>query len=250
MTFENKLPNIFYATDNGGGGDNTQQPAEQTPAEAQTTDTKPEETKPAEPARTIPYDRFKQVNDDLKAFKETFETLGIGGVDGLKSLVEDYNARKQAEEEHKRGEMSEIERLQADLKAKEEAEQALAKQIEEIQAQAQQERITNAFIKAATAHNIAYIDDAIKLADLSAVKVADDGSIEGIDEVVKGLVETKPFLLKKAQTPIGEPSNSGKKDASDKTAEQLLEEAKQKALSTGRAEDRAAYAQLKRELGL
>ena len=241
-----KLPAIFYDADdnNGGGGGRTQEPENKT---EQTTES---ENKQAEEKRTIPYERFKQVNDDLKAFKETFKSLGLGGLDELKALVEDYNARKQAEEEKKRQEMTEIERLQADLKAKEEAEQSLAKQIENLKEQMRQERIANAFIKAATVHNIAYIDDAFKLADFSSVKVNDDGSVEGIEDVVKNLVETKPYLLKKQQTPIGEPTNNGQKDKSDKTAEQLLEEAKQKALKTGRAEDRAAYAKLKRELGL
>ncbi|MCY7740898.1 hypothetical protein MH050_08540, partial [Bacillus licheniformis] len=97
----------------------------------------------------MPYDRFKQVNDDLKSFKSTFEELGIDGVDSLKSLVEDYNAKKTAEEERKRSEMTELERLQNDLKAKEEAEKTLAQQLEDLRKANEREKIRNEFIKVA-----------------------------------------------------------------------------------------------------
>lgn len=246
-----KLDLQFFAEDGGQGGNDQSENSPQEGGQADSgAEQQGEPKSQGKPSPTIPYERFKQVNDDLKAFKETFESLGIGGLDDLKSMVDDYNARKQAEEQRKREEMSELERLQADLKAKEEVGQKLARQLEELQERVKQERITNAFIKAATQHNIAYIDDAIKLADLSAVKVNEDGSVEGVEEVVKALVETKPFLLRKTQIPIGEPSNGGKAGVSEKTAEQQLEEAKNKALKTGRAEDRAAYARLKRELGM
>ncbi|MDU0071751.1 MULTISPECIES: Clp protease ClpB [Bacillus] len=203
---------------------------------------------PKDEVKTIPYDRFKQVNDDLKSFKSTFEELGIDGVDSLKALVEDYNAKKTAEEERKRSEMTELERLQNDLKAKEEAEKTLAQQLEDLQKANEREKIRNEFIKVATSNDIAYIDDALALADLSAVKV-EDGKVVGVEDVVKTLVDNKPFLVKKkAPKPIGQSSNGSDTGASEKTAEQLLEEAAQRAKHSGRPEDKVAYAKLKREL--
>lgn len=203
---------------------------------------------PKDEVKTIPYDRFKQVNDDLKSFKSTFEELGIDGVDSLKALVEDYNAKKTAEEERKRSEMTELERLQNDLKAKEEAEKTLAQQLEDLQKANEREKIRNEFIKVATSNDIAYIDDALALADLSAVKV-EDGKVVGVEDVVKTLVDNKPFLVKKkAPKPIGQSSNGSDTGASEKTAEQLLEEAAQRAKHSGRPDDKVAYAKLKREL--
>jgi hypothetical protein len=84
------------------------------------------------------------------------------------------------------------------------------------------------------------------------VTIDEDGNVVGIEDVIKALVEHKPFLLaqaKKEPKPIGESTNA-KSDKSDKSAEQLLREAAEKARRTGRPEDLAAYAKLKRELGL
>lgn len=53
----------------------------------------------------------------------------------------------------------------------------------------------NEFIKVATSNNVAYIDDAVKLADLSAVTVGEGGTVEGVENTVKALVENKPFLV-------------------------------------------------------
>lgn len=167
--------------------------------------------------------------------------------DDVKKKAEEYE--KQLEEK-RLAELSEQERLQEIAKKHEEEKQTLAQQLEELQTRVQQERITNEFIKVATSHNVAYIDDAIKLADLSAVTVGEDGKVEGIEDAIKALVEHKPFLLSKpAPKPVGEPSN-GKPERTDKTKEQLLQEAAAKFKQTGKPEDMAAYSKLKRELGL
>ena len=51
----------------------------------------------------------------------------------------------------------------------------------------------------------------------------------GMDDAIKTLVDNKPFLLAKKQPkPIGEPTN-GNTERADKTAEQLLKEAADKA---------------------
>lgn len=166
--------------------------------------------------------------------------------DDLKAKLADYE--KQAEEKQ-RAEMTELERLQKDLEAKGETEQTLAKQLEELQSQVKSEKIRNEFIKVATSNQIAYIDDAYSLADLSAVTIGEDGKVVGMDEAIKALVDNKPYLVAKKQIKqIGEPSN-GTHERVDKTAEQLLKEAAEKARKSGRNEDRAAYAKLKRELG-
>lgn len=170
--------------------------------------------------------------------------------DDLKAKIAEF---EKAEKERKESEMTELERLQAQLTEKDETAQSLAKQYEELQAQIQREKVVNAFIKAAPGVNIPSdrIDAALKLADLSAVTIGEDGALSGLDDVMNTLVENYTFLAetKKPQKPIGESSNAGK-DTSDKTGEQLLKEAADKARRTGKSEDMAAYAKLKRELGL
>jgi hypothetical protein len=169
--------------------------------------------------------------------------------DDLKAQLEEL---RKVDEERKRAEMSEIERYKADLEKALNERQTFEQELEKLRESVKQERIKNAFITAATSANIAYIDDAFRLADLSAVTIDEDGNVVGIEDAIKTLVEHKPFLLaqaKKEPKPIGESTNA-KSDKSDKSAEQILKEAAEKAKRTGRPEDLAAYAKLKRELGL
>jgi hypothetical protein len=167
--------------------------------------------------------------------------------DELKTKLSEYT---KAEEARKQAEMSEVERIQAQLAEKDESAQSLAKQLEQIQSQVQYEKKVNAFIKAAPSVNIPSdrIDAALKLADLSAVTVGENG-VEGLEAVMSALVESYTFLaeVKKPQKPIGNPSNSNK-DTSDKTSEQLIKEAAEKAKASNRIEDKIAYAALKAQL--
>jgi hypothetical protein len=55
--------------------------------------------------------------------------------------------------------------------------------------------------------------------------------------------------VKKEPKTIGNPSNPNPNETAQKTAEQLLKEAEEKAKKSGRIEDVAAYSKLKRELG-
>lgn len=175
----------------------------------------------------------------------------------VKSKFADYNDLKAKATEYEKqleekrlSELGEQERLQEIARKHEEEKQSLAQQLADLQTRVQQERITNEFIKVATGHNVAYIDDALKLADLSAISIGEDGQVDGIEDVIKTLVESKPFLVAKAAPkPVGQPSN-GAPESTDKTKEQLLEEAAIKYKRTGKTEDMAAYSKLKRELGL
>lgn len=163
--------------------------------------------------------------------------------DDLKAKLSAY---EKAEQEKADAELTELDRIKKELDAKSEVEQSLTQQIEELKKASEQEKITNAFIKSATTANIAYLDDALRLADLSGVSV-EGGKVVGVDDVVKALVEEKPFLIAQKPKPIGQSTNSGS-DKIDKTPDQLIKEAEEKARKSGRTEDRAAVAQLKRQL--
>jgi hypothetical protein len=197
---------------------------------------------------------------EVKTVTMTQEELDalIGREKGrVKSKYADYNDLKtkltefeKAEKERKESEMTELERYQAQLAEKDTAAQTLAKQLEELQSQMQREKIVNAFIKAAPGVNIPAdrIDAALKLADLSAVNIGENG-VEGLEDVMNALVTNYSFLaeVKKPQKPIGEATNS-LKDTSEKTGEQLLKDAADKAKRSQKIEDKIAYAALKAQL--
>lgn len=205
---------------------------------------------PAEPVDPPKADDKKytqeEINDIITKRLER-ERKKYADYDNLKTKLTEF---EKAEQERKQSEMTELEKLQAQLGEKETAEQALAEQLEKLQSSVKRQQVVNAFIKAAPSVNIPSerIDAALKLADLSAVNVGEDG-VEGVEDVLKALVEQYSFLVdaKKPQKPIGEGSN-GSKQGTEKTSEQLLKEAAEKARTSGKPEDKMAYAKLKREL--
>jgi hypothetical protein len=167
--------------------------------------------------------------------------------DELKSKADEF----QKELEQKRmAELSAQERAEELAKKFEAERNDYAKQLEEFKTKVERQQVVNEFIKAAPSANIPSdrIDAALKLADLSAVKVGEDG-VEGLADVMKSLVEQYSFLadVKKPQKPIGEATNNSN-EVVEKTAEQLLRDAAEKARRTGTIEDKIAYAALKAQL--
>lgn len=84
------------------------------------------------------------------------------------------------------------------------------------------ERIIRAELKAA-AIKAGMIDlDGLKLADMSSVKLSDDGDVVGAADMLATLKESKPYLFKTATTtttaPPPKPSNQGQKKATDMDA--------------------------------
>ncbi|MFW0909621.1 Clp protease ClpB [Bacillus altitudinis] len=216
---------LFDADDQAGGG----QAEEQTP-------TQPTEDQPKK----------------LELTQEELDALITKRISRVESKYADYgdlkekvSAYEKAEQEKADAELTELDRIKKELEAKSEVELSLTQQIEDLRKAGEQEKITNAFIKSATSANIAYLDDALRLADLSGVSV-EDGKVVGVEDVVKALVEEKPFLIAQKPKPIGQSTNSGT-DKIDKTPDQLIKEAEEKARKSGRVEDLAAVAQLKRQ---
>jgi hypothetical protein len=166
--------------------------------------------------------------------------------DEIKTKAAEY---EKAVEEKRLAELSAQERAEEIAKQAQSEKEALEAELQKLIESNRQQAIKNEFFKVASALNVEYVDDAMKLADLSAVTVDEEG-VKGVEDVVKALVEHKPFLVKKAKAEpkvIGD-STQSKSDNSDKTAEQLLKEAADRARKTGRVEDKIAYAQLKRDL--
>lgn len=117
-----------------------------------------------------------------KALEARAKELGFNTVEEMEAALK---AHKEAAEKEK-----------TDLQKANEAKTAA-----EAKAKAAEERAKTALIKAAFAEagiaaNLVSVDDAFKLADLSGVTVKDDGTVEGVKEVVEALVKAKPYLVK------------------------------------------------------
>jgi hypothetical protein len=203
------------------------------------------ETKPE--SKTFTQDELDKIVADRIA-RERKKLEKFADYDDLKTKASEY---EKAIEEKRLAELSAQERAEELAKKFEAERNQFAKQLEELQTQAQREKVVNAFIKAAPGVNIPSdrIDAALKLADLSAVTVGENG-VEGLEAVMGALVEQYAFLAetKRPQKPIGDATNSPK-DTAEKTSEQLLREAADKAKRSQKIEDKIAYAALKAQLG-
>jgi hypothetical protein len=197
--------------------------------------------------KTFTQDELDKIVADRIA-RERKKVEKFADYDDLKTKASEY---EKALEEKRLAELSAQERAEEIAKKFEAERNEYAKQLEELKTQAQREKIVNAFIKAAPGVNIPAdrIDAALKLADLSAVNIGENG-VEGLEDVMNALVTNYSFLaeVKKPQRPIGEATNS-LKDTSEKTGEQLLKEAAEKAKRSQKIEDKIAYAALKAQLG-
>lgn len=206
--FVKRFMPLFDADDQAGGG----QTEEQTPTE-------PTEDQPKK----------------LELTQEELDALITKRISRVESKYADYgdlkdkvSAYEKAEQEKADAELTELDRIKKELEAKSEAEQSLAKQIEDLKKADEQNKITNEFIKIATAHGIAYVDDALRLADLSEVKV-EEGKVLGIEGVVKEIVDNKPYLISSSQQnkAIGQATNGGGESGGEvKTLEAQLTTAK------------------------
>ncbi|MCO0597380.1 hypothetical protein NGI46_07855 [Peribacillus butanolivorans] len=165
--------------------------------------------------------------------------------DDVKTKASEY---EKLLEEKRLAELSEKERLEEIAKKHEEEKLSLSKELESMRESVKAAKIRSEFNQVATSNQVAHLDDAFTLADLSAVTIDEDGKVVGMDDAIRALVDNKPFLLTKKQPkPIGESTN-GNTERADKTADQLLKDAATKAKASGRIEDKMAYAALKAEL--
>ena len=89
------------------------------------------------------------------------------------------------------GRVTELEKQLEDLPG-------LQKKVSDYEADIKKLRLDNAFL---SANDVDWHDAeaALRLADLSEVKIGDDGTVTGLKEALKKLSEAKPYLVKKAE---------------------------------------------------
>lgn len=185
--------------------------------------------------------------NDIIAKRLERERKKYEGFAELKAKATEYETKL---EEQRLAELSEKERAEELAKKFETELTELKSQLEAKENAIREQAIKNEFIKVATSANIIDIDAAIALSDLTAVSIDENGAVVGVDNVITTLVEHKPYLVAKKQAqPIGQATNAGTSQYVDKSADQLLAEAADKARRTGTLADKVAYAQLKKQLG-
>ncbi|WP_418041118.1 scaffolding protein [Paenibacillus xylanilyticus] len=212
-------------------------------------DPNPEVTPQEPPADSQPTKTFTQEDvDRMIADRLGRERKKYGDYDDLKTKL---TALEEAEEERKKADMSVAERLEAEkaaaIQVAEDAKAELSKTIS-----AANQRLINAEFRD-VARELKLRPDALKsalkLVDLSAVEVDEEGNVKGLEDAVKALIEDNPYMVEQAPVEprtIGAPSGGEAKPA--KTKEQILAEAKAKASENPTPEVIAKFTQLKREL--
>lgn len=185
--------------------------------------------------------------DDMIAKRLAREKAKYADYDVIKAKADEFEAERERIE---RENLSETERIKADLEAAQAEKQAITEQHTALQAQVEAQRIKSAFVRKATESGIKYTDAAAKLSDLSALTIGEDGELVGIDDVLNALITENPFLVEPEEKKpkfIGGGSDAGGEHV-EKTKDQLLKDAEEKARRSNLPKDRAAYAKLKREL--
>lgn len=137
------------------------------------------DTPPAPPAdaKTVPYERFKEVNEKYTALQ----------------TAQAEAERKKLEETGQFKTIAETEKARAD-KANDEVKQV---------------RLENKVVQEAAKLGITDIEAAILLMDKTKVSVGDDGVVTGAEDALKALIAARPYLISNQPntTRIGSPTN-------------------------------------------
>lgn len=131
----------------------------------------------------------EQSTPDIEALLKEVKTLRKEAASWRTKL----RAAEEAEEQRKRSEMTELEKLKADLQVERQA-RAAAEQ------QRQQQLLRTQVVSAAAKAGFNDPEDAIRLLDQTALEIDDKGQIGGLDSELKRLLAAKPYLAAKAGT--------------------------------------------------
>ena len=176
-------------------------PEENPPTPPAAPATPPPATPPAAPASTDPPKTFTQEQLDQVIAERLARVKGTPPAD-----YEQLKAAAAELEKLKTDQMSDTEKLT----------QAAA--LAEERARAAEERATNALVRAAvvsaaTRAGAVDPDAVLALLDRSKVAVGDDGTVTGVDEAVKALLDSKQYLVGKPPTPLPGGADAGPRGA-------------------------------------
>jgi len=170
-------------------GTTSQQAAEPSvpPAGAQNTETAPG-AKGEE--RTVPYQRFQEINDRLKAAEKRAADLDT------------------ADKKRQREALSEVDRIKAEAAEWQEKATKAAGKVREL-------ALRQSFRSEADKAKLRFTNDqaavdAFTLLDMAGVTINDDGEIAGMDKAIKELAKSRPYLFAAPQQTNIDASAGGK----------------------------------------
>jgi len=146
-------------------------------------------------------ERLSRANNTAakKALEDQAKALGYESYAAMEAAAKAYQAAKDKEK--------------SDLQREQEAKQAAEAKAAQAEERAKQAYIKASFVAHAATANLVDVEDAFRLADLSDVTVKDDGTAEGVKEVVEALVKAKPYLVKSGAGTVppagGNPARGG-----------------------------------------
>jgi len=176
---------------------NTPEPGKQDPATGKGADPSKTEN-PATPA----FEPSKLGDED---FSKIFEDPRLYNHSRFKSLndrakkAEEYEANDKKRQEEEMTKKGEFEKL---AKTKEE-------EANKAKAELQTERVNNRIFTEATKSGVVDLEAVIKLINRDSIKTADDGTVTGIAEAVKELLDSKPYLKGDGRVTVGSGTNPG-----------------------------------------
>lgn len=221
---------------------------EEAPEVNETTTVETPENK-SEQAKTFTQEELDKILADRIA-RERKKLDKYADYDDVKKKAEELERQ---EKERKEAEMSEVEKLQTrleELQAKaNEAEETKSKTLEA----ANKRLIKSEFRLVAKELGVRKdaLDDAFVLSDLSGVEVDEEGNVVGVKEALESLKKAKAYLFggQNYADPTPGQHEASRKESQDAMLKQL-KDAEAKAKKSGRIEDRIAYVELKKKLGL
>lgn len=201
-----------------------------------------------EPDKVVPYDRFKAVNDEKKALADQLKALSaFGSPDDLAAKIERLAALEKDEDERKKAQMSELERIQAERDEAANKAADLEAKLAELAAARDNDKIEFAIRAAATdAVDIEDVLNALK----GAVKVEEDGTVN-VADALAALKEKKPHYF--AKEAPKQPKTIGAdgvpaKQGDVSTLEAQVKEAKERYQKTKQPADMQRFLELDNKL--
>jgi hypothetical protein len=205
---------------------------------------------PKDPEQTVPYSRFSAVNAKAKDLETQLGAYAaLGSAEDIAARIAALAEFEKAEEERKKAEMTEAQRLQAELEAARAEKSDYESRLTEAEQRHKQSTINAEFRLLAKEAGVVDAAVALKLVDLATAQVGEDGAVTGVAEALEALKTSAPYLFAKEPVkpkPLGEENNPQKNG--DKTSEQVLNALAEKARKSGRPEDRIAYSEAKAKL--
>ena len=150
----------------------------------------------------IPEAKLIPAEDIAAEFERTKQALKLANNESAarRKKLDEYEAK---EKKQKEAQLSEVDQLKAQL-----AEQVAANA--QIQNDIKQAKLRAAIERAAGLQGFVNPEDAWKLADLSGLELGDDGKVNGLEEALKEILKTRPYLTAAIRQPNNNARDTGK----------------------------------------